>query len=63
MVLHHLLGLALSLVGSLEAVPGKAQFTVRFSQLQAHSSSLTGCYGTASYQYILPDVATLRAYR
>jgi len=58
-----LLGIFLTLVGSAEAVPGKAQFTIRFGETRAHSSALTGCYGTASYQYILPDVDTLRAYR
>ncbi len=40
-----------------------ASFTLRFKELRAHPSALTGCYGTASYEYRLPSVETLKLFR
>ncbi len=48
---------------SASAIPGRAQWTLRFDTIRAHASALTGCYGTASYNYVLPDIETLRAHR
>jgi len=45
------------------AIPSRTQWSLRFKSSTGYASAEMGCYGTASYHYILPDVAILRAHR
>lgn len=38
-------------------------WSLRFSEKVSRAEALTGCYGTASYSYVLPSVETVKAYR
>ena len=39
------------------------QWTLRYSYVQTHIAAMSGCYGTAPYQYDLPSVAEVQAFR
>jgi hypothetical protein len=40
-----------------------ASWSLRFPEKVDHRQALTGCYGTASYNYVLPTVEYVKAYR
>ncbi len=62
--MKRIMGLGLCVLAfSATAFAGRLQFSLRFDELRAHSSALTGCYGTASYQYILPTIQELKDHR
>lgn len=43
--------------------PATVQWSLRFNELRPHPAAMTGCYGTASYEYVLPSVKTLKEHR
>lgn len=51
---------ALTLGSALMA--GEAQWTLRFNEARAYSSVLTGCLGTASYEYGIAPIARLQEF-
>jgi hypothetical protein len=55
--------LALALVAATGEARSRIQWLDRFDELRPHSAALVGCYGTASYQYVLPSIDELVAHR
>ncbi len=45
------------------AVPPETQWTLRLDELRKYSSAQAGCYGTASYHYVVPPIEYLKAFR
>jgi hypothetical protein len=45
-----------------DSVHDMASWTLRFGDKKTIRSALTGCYGTASYRYVLPPVSYVDAY-
>ncbi len=48
---------------SLAGVNDLASWSLRFPEKVDHNRALTGCYGTASYNYVLPTVEYVKAFR
>ena len=44
-------------------LPAETQWTLRFGETRAYISAETGCYGTASYHYVVPRIEHLKEVR
>lgn len=55
---HLVCGLLL-FTGVVQGAVSITQWTWRFKEARDYASALTGCYGTASYRYVIPTIETL----
>ncbi len=66
-MLRHVLAACIAAFGfasfAFAGVNDLASWSLRFPEKVDHNQALTGCYGTASYRYVLPSIEYVKAYR